>query len=129
MSIDHWSAFRSFPEIYELAEYWATTPRPDWTDCDDRLYRWLRNEPDKGLATICAIAQITEDPETLSSLAAGPLEDFLCIHGEQVLLPICNLAREHDLFRDLLGGVWQLSMSKVFYQKIRAIAAGRIKSL
>ncbi|WP_157447530.1 DUF6869 domain-containing protein [Chthoniobacter flavus] len=110
----------------ELAEAWIAQPRPDYTKTDEQLYRWLREEPDRGLATICAIAQLADVPETVGLLAAGPLEDFLCLHEEKVFDTVHRLADEHELFRVLLRGVWPLTMSKVFYQKIRALSVERL---
>jgi hypothetical protein len=123
--LDYWNAFRTDPEIRQLAEAWVTAPRPDWTDADDLLYRWFHTAPEKALAVICAAARIAP-PDLLSSLAAGPLEDWLCHHGESRLDCIKALAHAHPAFRELVGGVWQNQMSKVLYQKVRAIAAGRL---
>ena len=126
MLLDYWNAHGSDPEIRELAEDWATKPLLDWTDSDNRLRCWTHDEPDRALAAICAVMQITDYPERLSLLAAGPLEELLCIQGERFLEPIRILAHEHDSFRNLVAGVWQHTMPKVLYQKIRAIGAGRL---
>ncbi|EDY19466.1 hypothetical protein CfE428DRAFT_3151 [Chthoniobacter flavus Ellin428] len=124
--MDIWNAFHGDAEVRELAEAWIAQPRPDYTKTDEQLYRWLREEPDRGLATICAIAQLADVPETVGLLAAGPLEDFLCLHEEKVFDTVHRLADEHELFRVLLRGVWPLTMSKVFYQKIRALSVERL---
>lgn len=126
MALDHWNTYHADAELRALAEDWATQPRPDWTVTDDRLRVWIRDNPDRALAAICAISQITDDSMTLGSLAAGPLEELLCTHGENILEPIRALAHEHDSFRDLVAGVWQHTMPKVLYQKVRAIGGGRL---
>src|SRR5262245_44696187 len=126
MAADYWNLHHSDVELRELAEDWATQPKPDWTATDDRLRAWMQDSPDRALATICAIAQITGDPERLGLLAAGPLEELLCVQGERMLEAIRALANEHDSFRDLVAGVWQHTMPKVLYQKIRAIGVGRL---
>src|SRR5262249_14659505 len=119
---DHWNAFHTDADIRQVAEEWATAPRPDWTDADDLLYRWFHTAPDKALAVICAAAQLA--PELLDSLAAGPLEEWLCHHGETQIEVIKALAHEHAVFRTLVGGVWQNRMPNVLFQKVRAIGAG-----
>jgi hypothetical protein len=124
--MDIWNAFHGDAEMRDLAEAWITQARPDYTKTDEQLYRWIKEEPEKGLAAICAIAQLAEVPEKLGLLAAGPLDDFLCIHEEKVFETVQRLAHEHQLFRVLLRGVWPRTMSKVFYQKIRAIGDGRL---
>src|SRR4051794_34708526 len=107
MPCDHWNLFRSSPEIAQLAEDLATKPAGEWTDADERLTQWLHHEPDRALSTICAIAKITDDVETLSVLAAGPLEDFLGIHGAEYFDTIRALAHDHPRFHAVLCGVWQ----------------------
>lgn len=127
MSRDHWNAWKTSPELAQLAEDYSTTPRPDWTDTDDLLNHWLNDEPDLALSAICAIIQSGCDMKTLHALAAGPLEAFLTAHGEQYIDTIRTLASGHDLFFKTLCCVWQGGMSKVLWQKVRAICAGRLK--
>ena len=126
MSCDHWNAHKTSPDIVQLAEDWATTPRPDWADPDDRLYQWLHSDPDRCLSAICAIAQIAQSPETLAILAAGPLEDFLGTHGEQYFDTIRTIAHNQPRFLQVLQGVWKGPMSTVLWQRVRAVCAGRI---
>jgi hypothetical protein len=75
---------------------------------------------------ICAIAQVTDEPEILARLAAGPLEDFLGAHGNSYFDTIRDLAHTYPRFHHVLSGVWQGSMPKVLWQKIRAVCAGRV---
>lgn len=123
---DHWNAHHAEPELWQLAEEWGTEPRPGWAHADDILVEWLHDAPDKALAFMCTVLQSTQDTATVSFLAAGPLEDLLCIHGEAILDTVRTLAHEHDEFRVLVSGVWRNSMSKVLYQKVRAIGVGRL---
>ena len=121
---DHWNAFHLDSEVRRAAEDYITAPDPSLLF--DSLYGWINTERDCALAMICAVAQITDDGAILDALAAGPLEDLLCVHGEAMLDTIRVLAREHLIFRSLVRGVWQNSMPKVLYQKVRAIGAGRL---
>jgi len=126
MSFDYWNSYKTSPDMVRLAEDWATTPRPDWAASDEHLYHLLHSDPDRCLSAICAIAQTTESSETLTSLAAGPLEDFLGAQGEQYFDIVKALAHEHPRFLKLLQGVWQGSMSKILWQRIRAVCACRL---
>ncbi len=121
---DHWNAFRVDDEIRRLAEDYATTP--DRSLLLNSIHGWINTAPDKVLAMVCAVAQIAGDGATLDVLAAGPLEDLLCAHGETMLAPIRTLAHEHEIFRALVCGVWRNSMPKTLYQKVRAIGVGRL---
>ncbi len=58
--------------------------RSDWTEDDEALYSILHSEPDRALSVIFAAMQLTDDEQILGGLAAGPLEDFLGVHGEVV---------------------------------------------
>ena len=116
-----WSACRTSPEIREIAEAWLTKRRGDWTDDDERLYSILHSEPDRALSVIFAAIQLTDDEQILGGLAAGPLEDFLGVHGEAYLDTVHTLALEHRRLREVLDGVWQGSMPNHVWHKIETL--------
>jgi hypothetical protein len=116
-----WDSWRSSPEIRELAEGWITKPPRGWSSDDKALYEILHREPDRALATIFAVMQLTEDKRVLSGLAAGPLEDFLGVHGEAYLPVIHTLALQHQRLREVLDGVWQGSMPKRVWHQIEIL--------
>jgi len=123
-----WNAWLASPEIRELAEAWITKPAGQWTHEDERLHelfgdapRGTSVAPDRALATIFAIMQLTDDPKTLGSLGAGPFENFLGKHGEAYLDVIHALALEHRRLREVLNDVWQGSMPKRVWHKIEIL--------
>ena len=116
-----WNAWRNSAEIRELAEGWITKPEREWSTDDDALYGILHREPDRALATIFAIMQLTEDQEVLGGLAAGPLEDFLGVHGKAYLEVFKTLALEQQQLREVLDGVWQGAMSKDVWHQIETL--------
>lgn len=120
-SIELWDSWRSSAEIRELAEGWITKPEREWSSDDDAFADILHREPDRALATIFAIMQLTEDKRVLGGLAAGPFEDFLGVHGEAYLTVIHTLALQHQRLREVLDGVWQGSMPKRVWHQIEIL--------
>ena len=93
----------------------------DWTEDDEQLSRILHSDPDSALAAILGMMQTTDDPKIHGAIAAGPLEDFLGIHGERYLDVFHSLALEHARLREVLDGVWQGSMPKGVWHKIEML--------
>jgi len=116
-----WNAWRSSAEMRELCEAWMTKPDAEWTDDAERLYSLFHSEPDRALATIFGIMQMTDDKNVHGSLAAGPFEDFLGLQGESYIETIHVLALEHRRLREVLDGVWQGSMSKNVWRRIEML--------
>jgi len=116
-----WSAWRTSAEVRELAEGLITRPKGEWSSDDDALYGILHNEPDRALATIFGAMQLTDDQSVLGGLAAGPLEDFLGVHGKAYLEVFHMLALKHRRLREVLDGVWQGAMSKDVWHRIETL--------
>jgi hypothetical protein len=116
-----WNTWRTSPEIQEMAEAWLTKREQDWTDDHERLYGMMHSDPDRALATILAIMQMTDDMELLFDLAAGPFEDFLGAHGETYVDTIHTLALEQRRLREVLDGVWQGAMPKLIWRRIEIL--------
>jgi hypothetical protein len=116
-----WSAWRSSSEIRELAEGLITKPEGEWSRDDEALYAILHSEPDRALAVILAAMQLTDDPRVLGGLGAGPLEDFLGVHGKAYVDVLRTLALEHRRLREVLDGVWQGAMSKDVWRRIETL--------
>jgi hypothetical protein len=55
--------------------------------------------------------------KVIEVLAAGPVEDLLANAGENYIEQIGTLSRKDPKFKDLLGGVWQNSMSDSLWGK------------
>ncbi len=54
---------------------------------------------------------VPDDREVRSFLAAGPAEDFLSSHGDRYIAEVERPAADLPCLKDLLGGVWQNTMS------------------
>ncbi|HXA44414.1 MAG TPA: hypothetical protein VNZ25_02815 [Candidatus Angelobacter sp.] len=119
-AIELWDTWRQSTEIRELAEAWITKA-DGWTDDDQALYLIMHREPDRGLAIIFGVMQLTDEKDLLSRLAAGPLEDFLGWHGEAYLPVFHTLALKHQRLREVLDGVWQGSMPKRVWHQIEIL--------
>jgi len=118
---DLWNAWRDSSDIRELAEAWITKPEGDWSSDDDALYALLHREPDRALAVILAVMQLSDDERVLGGLAAGPFEDFLGVHGEAYLDTVHALAVQHRRVRQVLDGVWQGAMPKRVWHRIETL--------
>ena len=116
-----WNAWRGSAAIRELAEGLITRPPGEWSKDDEGLYAILHTEPDRALAVIFAAMQLTDDQRVLGGLAAGPLEDFLGVHGKAYLDVFHTLAVEHLRLREVLGGVWQGAMAKDVWHRIETL--------
>ena len=78
--------------------------------------------PEQKLTTILNVLRNSKiDPahKTFSNLAAGPLEDLLSDHGEEVIDRIETEARKNPDFNLLLGGVWQGGMSEQIWERVQ----------
>lgn len=51
-------------------------------------------------------------------LAAGPMEDLLANFGDKYIEEIEALAKTDKEFKELLGGVWQNSMSDELWERV-----------
>jgi hypothetical protein len=116
-----WNAWQESVEVREIAEAWITRQEGEWTDDDERLYALFRDSPERGLTTLFAIMQLTDDAMIHGCLAAGPLEDFLGMHGEAYLEVFHELALQHRRLREVLDGVWQGSMPKRVWHRIEVL--------
>jgi hypothetical protein len=116
-----WNLWHLSEKVRELAEAWMATPDLEWTDEVERLYGLFHSDPETALATMFCIMQISDDKQLLGKLAAGPLEDFLGVQGEAYIDMIHSLALQHRRLRQVLGGVWQGSMSKSVWRRIEIL--------
>jgi hypothetical protein len=104
-----------------MVEAFITKPAADWTEDDSRFSQILHLEPDLALATIFGMMQLSDDPKVHGAIAAGPLEDFLGVHGESYLEVFHSLAVQEPRLREVLDGVWQGAMPKRVWHKIEVL--------
>jgi hypothetical protein len=113
-----WNVWHSSPEIQKLAEAWINKPANVWSEEDEELSSL---DPDKALATMFAIMQLTDDKSVLGSLGAGQFEGFLGNHGEKYVDVIHTVALQHRQLREVLDFVWQGSMPKQVWHRIEIL--------
>jgi len=80
---------------------------------------WMGPVESLWILILAVLAKDTSD-EVLQLLSAGPLEDLLAKHGNAFIERIELEARQNPQFRDLLGGVWQNSMTDDIWQRVEA---------
>jgi hypothetical protein len=78
----------------------------------DDVVDTVRNSPSDGWALTQGLLDAAEDDAALMYIAAGPLEDLLTTHGEQVIDDVVVAARRDAKVRRALAGVWGRSGMK-----------------
>ena len=91
------SHFWAFDKVLDLAE---TSP----LECWDVVMKIFMKEP---------------DDELLAIMAACPVEDLLGAHGEQIIGLVEEAAQKYPRFREMLSGVWQVSISDQIWQRLQ----------
>ncbi|WP_159094571.1 DUF6869 domain-containing protein [Stenotrophomonas sp. YAU14D1_LEIMI4_1] len=82
----------------------------------------IRLSPSGGWMFIEAVRRMNVDASLLSNLAAGPLEDYLIVHGDAEILRLENLAKQDRSLRELLGQTWKNSMSDEVWRRVQLAA-------
>ncbi len=52
------------------------------------------------------IINIENDENLLANLAAGPIEDLMCVYGEEIIERVKKEAKENIKFKQCIQGVW-----------------------
>lgn len=89
------------------------------------VWELCHENPDAALDFILAVMDTDFSPTIQATLSAGPLEDLLVKHGDQVIAKVEALAGGNAKFATLLGGVWKNSMTDTIWQRVNAIADRR----
>ena len=116
--------------IKELAVAWVNLQQAKREDLDTDPYFWAHQKlwelsqesPDEAWAVILLIVKNHPNNFILGNVAAGPLEDLLCFSGESVIARVERHARNDSVFRSVLTGVWQNSMSDELWCRVQAAA-------
>lgn len=117
------------PDLGHLAEQWIefwllaeNSPEQDalsWVT--DREYDLVRENPDEAWFLILEILRRNNSTQILEILSAGPLEDLLAKHGEQIIGAVENEAKANPSFATLLGGVWRNSISEEVWSRVEKV--------
>jgi hypothetical protein len=91
-----------------------------WTTLDELV----KDSPQDAWDVIMAIQELDSSDGILANLAAGPLEDLLCKHGEDFIDKVEVRARQDKVFLYLLTGVWRRdSMAKNVAERLNAVTS------
>jgi hypothetical protein len=91
----------------------------------EKIWELGQDSPRECLSVILAILQHDPSDKIVENLAAGPLEDLLSAHGDELIDEIELQAKRNDNFRRLLGGVWQNAISDDVWERLKAVAGSR----
>ncbi len=103
-----------------------------WTGRGDASHSWasgelddiVREEPERAFPLILSLIGASPSDEFLAIVAAGPLENLLCEHGEAFIERVEELARRDPHFRRGLAGVWGSSQMSADLQARLRTAVG-----
>lgn len=82
----------------------------------------IRSDGSLAWRVIDEVRRINGSDRILANLAAGPLEDFLVIHGESHISRIEEAAKNDPQLRKLLGATWKNQMSEELWARIRSVS-------
>jgi hypothetical protein len=116
-----WDAWRTAPEIQQLAEAWVKKPVKKWTKEDAQITALFGTAPARALSILFAIMQQTEDAAILGALGAGRFAEFLVVRGEAYLDTIHSLALQHKSLRVVLDSVKQGAMQPRVWQTVQML--------
>ncbi|WLT32345.1 DUF6869 domain-containing protein [Geothrix sp. PMB-07] len=110
-----------------LDDIGAPMPDPDSEDpslhdhfaAEDRLRDLIRDEPLSAWRFILEANSRPYSEKRRSMLAAGPLEDLLSIHGDQIISMVEYEAKNNLRFKELLRGVWQQGMTSSIWIRVQ----------
>lgn len=90
-------------------------------DCMDRL---VGERPALGLKLIVFALTYLKEPSEIGVLAAGPLQNLVCFHGERMIDEIEREAAHNEKFRLLLSGIWaEFDVKPEIWRRIRTAVA------
>lgn len=94
----------------------------NWSALRDYESELRVQDPGRALAIILEVLKIETNPNMLSYLAAGPLEDLITL---DTIGMIEAEAAENESFRQLLGGVWYYTAPDELKARLDAIVQGQ----
>jgi hypothetical protein len=89
----------------------------------EKVVEICRASPERGWQLTLALIAKASNPDSLSYVAAGPLEDLLTKHGSAVIDRVEIAARRDPKFRLALGDVWGLS-GDIYERVKKAVGSG-----
>lgn len=114
------------PYMARLAEDWiATFGRSDHLSSDQgknpftALQAIIKGDPLYAWGLIVKIVEMDKNGLSLELLAAGPLEDFLILHGDSMIDYIEEDIRENYRIQSVLGGVRKSVINDLVWDRLQ----------
>lgn len=107
--LSHWD--KSIPERERELSSWV----------NDLLRDAIWKDAEYSLAIVEAIHEADHEQKRIEVFSAGPVEDLLAHHGDAVIDRIEQKARSDKAFAQVLGGVWQNSMTDEIWNRVKAV--------
>ncbi|HEY6154720.1 MAG TPA: hypothetical protein VIW07_13350 [Candidatus Udaeobacter sp.] len=98
-------------------EHHPSSAKDRWSHSE--LDEAAQEDPENTWGAILQLVQQDLTDEQLAVLAAGPLEVLLSYHGPAFIDRVEQEAATNKRFDNLLGGVWQLSMSDDIWSRVQ----------
>lgn len=86
------------------------------------LYELCETAPRDALDLINYVVNSTDDEFLLANLAAGPVEELLCFHGQLLIEEIERTASTSYKFRSLLRNVWKNEINEQVWERVQRAA-------
>ena len=77
-----------------------------WFEGEQTMYDAVHDSPEVAWVAILEMLERKLSDEDIASLAAGPLESLLAMHGQKFIERVEQQAQRNPRFNHLLGGVW-----------------------
>ncbi|WP_257165577.1 DUF6869 domain-containing protein [Bradyrhizobium sp. SRS-191] len=117
--------------VHDLAQAWIDSHRLSPSEANggqlisawDALDALVRDQPEAAWPIIRQLWMLAQSDRMLALIAAGPVEDLLCLHGPDFIGRIEQLASQDAVVRKMLGAVWgQSRMADDVWRRLKAAA-------
>ena len=87
----------------------------------EKIEHLVKESPMQGLEAVIQLIKESDDDETLSYIAAGPLENLLVFNGSKIVDRLTKIADNDERIQLALSGVWLGEKEDDFYHSWRAL--------
>jgi hypothetical protein len=105
---------------YHRAEARSPEHEANWWSFGE-LTDLAQDDPDGCWEAILLALSLDQSNAVVENLSAGPLEDLLAHHGDELITRIEIEAGRNPDFRSLLGGVWRSTISDRVWATVCAV--------
>lgn len=107
---------------------WIALCKTDRDTQEHRDHSWAfdywfdrRDDVDLVWSFILSVLAKDRSRQVMEQLSAGPLENLIADHGEEVVERVEAEARRNPAFASLLGGVWQSDAPPHIWKRVQAV--------